>query len=105
MSAAIIGYVRVSTDDQNLDLQRDALTRAGCTRLGPVTKFFRARFSREFRSAEPVSAQLWIEMRASGSPIHNQKLGRPAFSRRSHTGRKRFATGPLVVIGATPVRG
>lgn len=29
----LIGYMRVSTGEQNLDLQRDALDRAGCERV------------------------------------------------------------------------
>ena len=29
----LIGYTRVSTDEQNLDSQRDALEKSGCSRI------------------------------------------------------------------------
>ena len=32
-SMTLIGYARVSTADQNVDLQSDALTQAGCERV------------------------------------------------------------------------
>ncbi len=33
LTPSTYGYARVSTDDQNLDLQRDALSRSGCERI------------------------------------------------------------------------
>jgi hypothetical protein len=67
---------------------------------GPVAKFFRARFKAELLSAEPVSIQLLVEIWASRSPAHNQKLGHAALSRSRHTGREKFATGPSTAPGA-----
>lgn len=29
----LVGYARVSTDDQNLNLQRDALSQSGCEKI------------------------------------------------------------------------
>ena len=40
----LVGYARVSTLDQNLDLQRDALTKAGCERLFEEKKSGKGRY-------------------------------------------------------------
>ncbi len=48
----LVGYARVSTLDQNLDLQRDALTKAGCERLFEEKKSGKAGTKRpEFEAA------------------------------------------------------
>jgi DNA invertase Pin-like site-specific DNA recombinase len=48
----LVGYARVSTLDQKLDLQRDALTKAGCERLFEEKKSSKAETKRtEFEAA------------------------------------------------------
>lgn len=60
--------VRISTEDQNLDLQRDALTRAGCTRI------YEDRISGA-KAARPGST-LALEMARSGDRLVVWRLDR-----------------------------
>lgn len=58
MSITKIGYARVSTEDQNLDLQNDALTKAGC---GEIYKEYA---SGKSRLARPELANCLRALRA-----------------------------------------
>jgi DNA invertase Pin-like site-specific DNA recombinase len=67
----LIGYARVSTHDQNLDLQRDALEAAGCERVIVDTMSGAA-------SARPGLAQLKDVLRAGETLVVRRldRLGR-----------------------------
>lgn len=68
----LLGYARVSTDDQNLDLQRDALNGVGCERL------FEDRLS-AVRGDRP-GLQLLLEVARSGDTVIVWRLDRLARS-------------------------
>ena len=60
----LVGYARVSTLDQNLDLQRDTLRKAGCERLFEEKKSGKAGTKRpEFEAAlaylRPQTTSWW----------------------------------------------
>jgi DNA invertase Pin-like site-specific DNA recombinase len=68
----LIGYARVSTQDQNLDLQIDALTKAGCQR------FFDDKMSGS--RAERPGLTKALEMLREGDTLVVWKLDRPGRS-------------------------
>jgi Resolvase, N terminal domain len=58
-----IGYVRVSKDDQNLDLQLDALSRVGCEQIFTDQGVSRATIEREGLSRlsrQPGKVTCWL---------------------------------------------
>src|SRR3954454_6860156 len=77
-----------------------ALHNSWVARIRPMAQIWacRAQFVKKLRYVQPGSTQLRIEIQASGISVHSQKLGYTAFSRSPHTGREKFATGPIFVI-------
>jgi DNA invertase Pin-like site-specific DNA recombinase len=69
-----IGYARVSTEDQHMDLQRDALTQAGCQRV----------FCEKISGAGPQRPELlrMLEQLRTGDTVVVWKLDRLARSTR-----------------------
>ncbi|WP_233799707.1 recombinase family protein [Paraburkholderia sp. HP33-1] len=66
-----IGYARVSTDDPHLDLQRDALTRAGCGAIYEEPASVK-------NAARPELEQCWKALRAGNTLVvwRLDRLGR-----------------------------
>src|SRR5215472_13346062 len=76
---ALIGYARVSTDDQNLSLQIDALRSAGCEAIfedtGSGAEFSRAGFDRALAALEPGGVPaVWKLDRPGRSMLETVKI-------------------------------
>ena len=80
-----LGYARVSTEDQNLDLQTDALAKAGCK------KIYQEKIS-STQASRPALEQLLTHLRP-GDTLIVWKLGRLGRSLKDHIGLiNKFAT-------------
>lgn len=66
----LLGYERVSKDDQNLDLQRDALTAAGCTEI------YSEKESRALKSSERAELRNLLRAIRPGDTLIVWKLDR-----------------------------
>jgi hypothetical protein len=64
----LVGYARVSTLDRNLDLQRDALTKARCEKLCEEKKSAKAGTKRSaFEMAPPIYVRPTYSRRRSST--------------------------------------
>ena len=125
----IIGYARVSTTERNLDLQRDALKRAGCEKIiedtvsgGKVQRPGLERVHDALRSGEVLAVwrldrlgrslkhliELMAELEAEriGFQSVTESRRRTAKANRYHFGfGKRIATGPVPCTQFPPANG
>ncbi len=71
----LIGYARVSTAEQNLDLQRDALTKSGCEKIfedkASGTRVQRPGLTKALEIARTVER---IILRVAAGDIHLDQL-------------------------------
>jgi DNA invertase Pin-like site-specific DNA recombinase len=91
----LIGYARVSTPDQSLDLQRDALTKAGCT------KVFTDKTFHVMASLAAMERGLTVERTRAGLQAARQ-LGHTGGRKRQMTDSKIASAKKLLASGVPP---